>query len=128
MPVRYITSRFLAILAAGLACTGAAAQTAEGLGAPPGDAERGRNLYLQQLCHTCHGTVGQGGERGAGPKIAPNPWPYAAFVQQTRKPRLVMVPYSEKNLPEQDLIDIYHYVLSIKPGPAAKDIPLLRDF
>ena len=110
----------------GLASTGAFA--ADNLGAPPGNAERGKQIYTQQLCYTCHGTVGQGGERGAGPKIAPNPWPYAAFVQQVRKPRLVMVPYNEKNLPEQDLIDIYHYVLSIKPGLAAKDIPLLRDF
>ena len=108
----------------GLASTGAFA--ADNLGAPPGNAERGKQIYMQQLCYTCHGTVGQGGERGAGPKIAPNPWPYAAFVQQTRKPRLAMVPYSEKNLPEQDLIDIYHYVLSIKPGPAAKDVPLLN--
>ena len=117
------------IAAAGLmVATAAAAQTAESLGAPPGNAERGRQIYMQQLCYTCHGTVGQGGERGAGPKIAPNPFPYAAFVQATRKPRAVMPPYTEKHLPEQDLVDIYHYVVSIKPSPAAKDIPLLRDF
>ncbi len=112
----------------GLLCAGAAAQTAESLGAPSGNAERGKKLYMQQLCHTCHGTMGQGGDRGSGPKIAPNPFPYAAFVQQTRKPRQAMPPYIEKHLPEQDLIDIYHYIASIKPPPAAKDIPLLRDF
>ena len=82
---------------------------------------------MKHYCYTCHGTSGQGGERGAGPRIAPNPWPYAAFVQQTRKPRQVMIPYSEKTLPEQDLIDIYHYVLTIKAS-SAKDIPLLKDF
>jgi mono/diheme cytochrome c family protein len=108
--------------------TGAVAQTAQGLGAPPGDAARGKKIYLQQLCHTCHGTVGQGGERGAGPKIYPNPFPYAAFAQQTRKPRQAMPPYTEKNLPEQDLVDIYHYLFSTKSSPAAKDIPLLKDF
>lgn len=48
-------------------------------------------------------------------------------MQQTRKPRQAMIPYSEKTLPEQDLIDIYHYVLTIK-APSAKDIPLLKDF
>jgi len=111
-----------------LAATGAAAQTAQSLGAPAGDAGRGKKIYMHQLCHTCHGTVGQGGERGAGPKIYPNPYPYAAFAQQVRKPRQAMPPYTEKNLPEQDLVDIYHYLFSTKPSPAAKDIPLLKDF
>jgi mono/diheme cytochrome c family protein len=117
------------IAAAGLVlATGAAAQTAQGLGAPSGNAERGKKVYIQQMCHNCHGTVGQGGERGAGPKIYPNPFPYAAFAQQTRKPRSLMPPYTEKNLPEQDLVDIYHYLFSTKSSPAAKDIPLLKDF
>ncbi|MES2563623.1 MAG: cytochrome c [Pseudomonadota bacterium] len=96
--------------------------------APSGSAARGQKIYMHQACYTCHGTVGQGGERGAGPKIAPNPWPWVAFAQQTRKPRGVMIPYSDKHLPDQDLADIYAYILTIKPGPAAKDIPLLSGF
>ena len=116
-----------AIVAVG-ACSGALAQTAQSLGAPPGDAKRGGAIYTQQLCHTCHGTVGQGGERGAGPKIYPNPFPYQAFVTQTRKPRQAMPPYTEKHLSDQDLADIYHYLFSTKPSPAVKDIPLLREF
>lgn len=103
---------------------GADAQSA----APPGDPERGRTAYMHHLCYTCHGTVGQGGERGAGPRLAPNLWPYPAFAQQTRKPRLVMIPYSEKTLPEQDLVDMHAYLRTIKPAPDAKDVPLLRDF
>ncbi len=95
---------------------------------PAGDAARGFKAYTHHLCDTCHGTVGQGGERGAGPKIAPDVWPYAAFAQQTRKPRLVMIPYSEKTLPEQDLVDMHAYLRTIKNPPAAKDVPLLRDF
>ena len=55
--------------------------------APQGSVERGKKLYQEKWCHTCHGTVGQGGERGAGPKIAPNPFPYEAFAMQTRRPR-----------------------------------------
>jgi mono/diheme cytochrome c family protein len=125
---RSVMLGMLGFFSAGLLCAGAAAQTAESLGAPPGSAERGRKLYMAQLCHTCHGTVGQGGERGAGPKIYPNPFPYAAFVIQIRKPRQVMPPYSEKYVSDQDLADMYHYVFSTKPSPAAKDIPLLRDF
>ena len=120
--------RLLAAFAAAIACAGAEAQTAEGLGAPPGSAERGKKAYLQQLCHTCHGTVGQGGERGAGPKIYPNPYPWQAFLTQVRKPRQVMPPYTEKNVSDQEVADMYHYLFSTKPSPAAKDIPLLRDF
>jgi mono/diheme cytochrome c family protein len=96
--------------------------------APAGDAARGYKAYMHHLCYTCHGTVGQGGERGAGPPLAPKLWPYAAFSQQTRKPRGVMIPYSEKTLAEQDLADMYAYLRTIKPPPAVADVPLLKDF
>ena len=119
---------FIVFAAAGLVCTAAAAQTAQSLGAPPGDAKRGAKLYTEQLCHACHGTVGQGGERGAGPRIYPNPFPWQAWLMQIRKPRAAMPPYSEKYVSDQDLADMYHYLFSTKPSPAAKDIPLLRDF
>ncbi len=103
------------------------AVTAPAQDAPAGSAERGHKIFLHQMCHNCHGTVGQGGGV-AGPRLAPNPWPWGAFAQQTRTPRLVMTPYSGKVLPEQDLADIYAYIVSIKPGPVAKDIPLLSAF
>jgi mono/diheme cytochrome c family protein len=111
-----------------ISCGTAFAQTAQSLGAPAGNAKRGGEVYTQQLCHTCHGTVGQGGERGAGPKIYPNPFPFQAFVQQVRKPRQAMPPYTEKHVSDQDLADMYAYLFSTKPSPALKDIPLLRDF
>ena len=38
--------------------------------APAGDAARGKAAYMKQGCYTCHGTVGQGGDRGSGPRIA----------------------------------------------------------
>ena len=121
--------KWVLIAAAGLAVTsGAVAQTAQSLGAPSGSAERGKKVYMEQLCYTCHGTVGQGGERGAGPKIYPNPFPYAAWVMQIRKPRQGMPPYTDKHVSDQDLADMYHYLFSTKPSPAAKDIPLLKDF
>lgn len=115
--------RWQAIL---LAAVSAASSAVEAADAPEGSAERGHKAYIHQLCHNCHGTVGQGGGV-AGPKIAPNPFSWSAFAQQVRKPRQAMPPYTEKNLPEQDLVDIYAYMIAIKPGPAAKDIPLLRD-
>jgi mono/diheme cytochrome c family protein len=94
---------------------------------PQGSVERGRKLFQDKWCHSCHGTVGQGGERGAGPKIAPNPFPYEAFVMQTRRPRANMPRYPVDVLSDQEMADIYAYVASIKAGPAAKDLPLLRD-
>jgi len=95
--------------------------------APQGSPERGKKLYMEKLCYSCHGTVGQGGERGAGPKIAPNPFPYEAFAMQTRRPRGGMPRYPVEFLSDQEMADIYAYVVSIKPAPAAKDIPLLRE-
>src|SRR6266849_3803825 len=92
---------------------------------PPGSAVRGQKLYMQNICYTCHGTVGQGAER-TGPKLTPNPYPYVAFATQVRKPRQDMPKYTQQFLSDQDLADIYAYVLSIKPGPAAKDLPLLK--
>ena len=92
--------------------------------APPGSAERGYKAYTKYQCYTCHGTVGQGGERGAGPKLAPNPFPWAGFQQQIRTPRQDMPAYRKEHLPDQDLADIYAYIVSIKTSPTSN--PLLN--
>jgi mono/diheme cytochrome c family protein len=89
-------------------------------------AERGMKLYQDKWCHSCHGTAGQGGERGAGPKLAPNPFPYEAFAAQTRRPRMNMPRYPVEHLSDAELADIYAYLASVKSRPA-KDIPQLRD-
>jgi mono/diheme cytochrome c family protein len=93
---------------------------------PSGSAERGAKVYQEKWCHTCHGTAGQGGERGAGPKLAPSPFPYEAFSVQTRRPRASMPRYPLEVLSEQDMADIYAYIVSIK-ARSAKEIPALRD-
>jgi mono/diheme cytochrome c family protein len=126
--MRCTAIRLAAAATLGLLSGATLAQTAQSLGAPAGDAKRGGEIYVRQLCHTCHGTVGQGGERGAGPKIYPNPFPFQAFVTQIRKPRQAMPPYSDKHVSDQDLADMYHYLFSTKASPAPKDVPLLRDF
>ncbi len=94
--------------------------------APRGSAAHGRQLFVDLGCYFCHGTVGEGGERGAGPKIYPPAFPWPAFIHQLRTPRRDMPPYVEKWVSNQDVADIYSYLVSIKPAPAAKDIPLLR--
>jgi ubiquinol-cytochrome c reductase cytochrome c subunit len=95
--------------------------------APAGDAARGKSLYMKNLCYTCHGSVGQGGDRGSGPRLAPNPFPWEAFAEQTRRPREQMPRYPPQFVSDQDLADIYAYVVSIRPGPKAAEIPLLKD-
>ena len=100
--------------------------TASAQDAPTGDVKRGHAAFLKYQCYTCHGTAGQGAERGAGPKLAPNPFPWAGFEFQVRTPRQDMPAYRKQHLPDQDLADIYAYVRSIKPSPAASAIPLLK--
>jgi mono/diheme cytochrome c family protein len=90
-----------------------------------GSAERGHQAYMKYQCYTCHGTAAQGGERGAGPKLMPNPFPWEGFQFQVRTPRQDMPAYRRDHLSDQDLADIYAYVLSIKPSAAAKSIRLL---
>jgi mono/diheme cytochrome c family protein len=110
----------LVLLLAGFALSAAAE-------APDGDAARGKSLYMKNMCYTCHGTAGQGGDRGSGPKLAPGLFPWEGFEMQVRHPRAVMPRYSQQYLADQDLADIYAYLASMKAGPAAKDIPLLRE-
>jgi mono/diheme cytochrome c family protein len=95
--------------------------------APSGSIEKGRKLYVDLNCHSCHGTHAQGGGRGAEPPI-PLGYPWAGFLQQMRKPRQDMPAYEEKLVSNQDVADLYAYFASIRPAPAAKDIPLLRNF
>ncbi len=95
--------------------------------APAGDALRGKAAYMKNMCYTCHGTAGQGGDRGSGPRIAYDVWPWEAFAQQVRRPREQMPRYDARHVGDAELADIYAYVASMKPGARAKDIPLLRD-
>ena len=92
---------------------------------PPGSADRGQQAYMKYMCYTCHGTLGQGADRGTGPKLAPGMLPYAAFALQVRTPRLDMPPYRQKFLSDQELTDIYAYLSLTKPSPEVKEIPLL---
>ena len=95
--------------------------------APTGDAVRGKAAYMKNMCYTCHGTAGQGGDRGSGPRIAYDVWPWEGFVQQVRRPREQMPRYDPRHVSDAELADIYAYVASMKPGARAKDIPLLRE-
>src|SRR5258706_14147250 len=93
---------------------------------PEGSADRGKQTYTKYMCYACHGTVGQGADRGTGPQIAPKVLPYPAFALQVRNPRLDMPAFRKEFLSDQELADIYAYLSTIKPGPSLKEIPLLN--
>ncbi|MDQ6618915.1 MAG: cytochrome c [Pseudomonadota bacterium] len=112
-------------LTRGLSAAAIALLASSALAQETASPERGYKLYMDKMCFTCHGTVGQGGERGSGPRIAPSEWPYEAFAQQVRHPRADMPRYSAKHLPDRELADIQAYLKSIKPPRPARDIDLL---
>lgn len=115
--------RKLAMFAA-LAAAAHAPAFAQG---PPGDAARGKAAFMKHGCSACHGTVGHGGDRGSGPRIAYDVWPWEAFSQAVRRPRESMPRYPAEHLPDQELADIYAYVASQKRGRKASEIPLLKE-
>ncbi len=90
-------------------------------------AERGQALYQKNMCFTCHGTAGNGGERTSGPRLTPNVWPLEAMKIQMRNPRQDMPRYGEKFVSDSDLADIHAYLTTIKAGPKVLDIPLLAN-
>jgi mono/diheme cytochrome c family protein len=95
--------------------------------APKGDAAKGKQLWLTDGCSYCHGTVGQGGGgRAAGLRIASQPIPFGAFINQVRQPANEMPVYVEKVLSDQDVADIFAYIQSLPPPPDLKSIRILN--
>jgi ubiquinol-cytochrome c reductase cytochrome c subunit len=100
-----------------------AAQTPPPQSAPAGNAENGKKLFAEKGCFQCHDTLGQGGD---GPRLAPRPIPYAAFMKELRQPRDQMPPYTAKMMPDKEVADIYAYLAAIPAPPEVNSIPLLK--
>ena len=114
----------VALVACMLAGLASAPALADG---PRGDAARGQGLFMKNMCYTCHGSAGQGGDRGSGPRIAPNPFPWEAFTTAVRRPRDSMPRYPVEFVSDQDLADIHAYLSTFKAGVKASEIPLLKE-
>ena len=99
--------------------------TALAQAAPKGDALNGKKVYISYGCYQCHGYQGQGSN--AGPRLAPNPFPYVAFSNQLRRPRARMPAYTLNTASNQELADIYAYLLTIPMARAVAEISLLAD-
>jgi mono/diheme cytochrome c family protein len=92
--------------------------------APAGDADNGKKIFASYGCYQCHNYAAHGG--GAGPKLAPNPIAYAAFVRQLRTPRSEMPPYTAKVVSDAEIADIYAFLRTVPEPPAAGSIPILK--
>ena len=93
--------------------------------APTGNAQHGKTVYTVVGCYECHGRDAQSGGR-TGPKLGPNPLPFAAFIHQVRTPRNEMPPYTAKVLSDADLADIYAFLQSLPQPPKVDSVPLLQ--
>ena len=94
--------------------------------APPGNSVNGKELFTKMSCHYCHGTEGQGSIAGVGPRIALVSRSYDSFARYVRQPAGRMTGYSEKILPEAELIDIYVFLRSLPAARPVSEIPLLE--
>jgi len=100
------------------------AQTPRSAAAPKGNAENGKKIFDSDGCYQCHNFAANGG--AAGPRLAPVPIAWPAFSRSVRTPRDQMPPFSRKVLSDQELADIYAYLVTIPAPPAADSISILR--
>ena len=87
--------------------------------APAGNANAGRQAFVNKGCYACHGREGQGSPT-TGPRLGPNPAALATFTRYIRSPRGQMPPYTDKVLSDAELADMYAF-LQGRPGPASID-------
>jgi len=90
--------------------------------APKGDVANGKKIYSSYGCYQCHGFVAHGGPGG---RLAPRPIAFAAFSRYVRTPTGQMPPYTVKVVSDQELADIYAFLLTIPAPPAVNTIPTL---
>lgn len=89
----------------------------------PGNAAKGKDVYLRFGCYACHGYAGHG---GGGPRLVPSRLPASAFIAFVRNPP-TMPPYSSRLLSDAQLADVWAYVKTLPESPPARSIPLLNE-
>jgi mono/diheme cytochrome c family protein len=93
----------------------------------PGDAVKGKSVYLAVGCFTCHGRSGQGGAMNyPAPPIAKVEMPTEAFVAFLREAPNDMPAYSATVLSDKEASDIHAFLQSLPGRKPAKDLPLLN--
>ena len=131
--VRLVTILTAALAVAGmllLAHSDVAAQSGSeapktAAGAPAGNSQHGKTLYVTVGCYECHGYAGQGGRDGA--RISTIALTPQALIRYVRAPVGAMPAYTDKVISDQELTDIHAYLQTLPKAKPAKDIPLLND-
>ena len=67
-------------------------------------------LFTEKGCVACHGALAEG---GFGPRIAGTALSFDQVLQQVRRPRDVMIPFSPEELSDDGVHDIYAYLRSL---------------
>ncbi|MBM3779828.1 MAG: cytochrome c, partial [Acidimicrobiia bacterium] len=87
---------------------------------PKGNPDEGNRPFRAKLCYMCHGDNGEG---GFGPALAGGRGlSFEQFERAIRHPWGVMLSYTEEQLPDQQVADIYALMLT-KPKPAKDPEP-----
>ena len=86
--------------------------------APVGKADAGKTTWTNTApyCQNCHGTNGEG---GFGPDLAGRALSWSQFKRAVRQPWGVMPAYTEAQLTEQRLADMYAYLSGLPRLPDA---------
>jgi mono/diheme cytochrome c family protein len=104
------------------------------------NSQNGKAVYEKLGCRQCHGAQGEGvsgaGSNAGVPRIASTSLSFADFLQQVRKPKGQMPPFSNKKVSDTDLNDVHAYLQSLKPvseqpanmASASKGEPLYKDY
>ena len=90
--------------------------------------DEGYQLWLKFQCDICHYNQGHGKVSATSNPLAGTPLPFEAFAALTRYPVNRMLPYSEKELSNEELRAIWEYVRGQTPSPELEDIPILVDW
>ena len=105
-----------------------------------GDSQNGKAVYEKLGCTQCHGAQGEGvsgaGSNAGVPRIASTRLSFTDFLQQVRKPKGQMPPFSTEKVSDTDLTDVYTYLQSLRPASeqpvstasASKGERLYRDY
>ena len=119
----FAAATFSAAAMLGVGCASAQAEDATA-----GDAAKGKAVYLQQGCFTCHGRSGQGGAyNGPAPILAQTAMPIEGFRAQIRNPVNDMPAYPDAVLSDKDIADMYAFVKSLPGRRSPKDIAILNN-
>jgi mono/diheme cytochrome c family protein len=102
-----------------------AAPQAAAAAAPAGNAANGRKLFVSFGCYQCHGYEAQGAS-ATGPRLAPRPIAFAAFLKYVRHPTNQMPPFTTKVVTDAELTDVYAFLRSQPQPPDVDTIPLLK--